>query len=158
MRIFSPIDWQDWKGLSVPGGCPFIHRIWDCLGIRCAGTKISLQHTQWHHSSHQVSGFQRVTVWQHIWRGGHFGTQSSAQDLTKFWMPELGTQGRFPDFPTIFWDNCMHCFFMDCGTSECSGGWQGPVYFVSLGSLWHWNRLQTPQSLHTEKSLLCYGE
>lgn len=29
-------------------------------------------------------------------------TQSSAQDLTKFFVPGLRTQGRFPDFPTVF--------------------------------------------------------
>jgi len=54
MRIFFPIDRQDWKGLSVPRCCPFLHWVWDRLGIGFSSTKINLQRIQRHHRSHPV--------------------------------------------------------------------------------------------------------
>lgn len=88
MRIFFLTDQQDWKGHSVPRGCPFLHWIWDCLGIGCSSTKISLQHFQRHYRTHQVSSFQSVMVMQHVWRGRV--SCVGCLQLRQLWIPTMG--------------------------------------------------------------------
>lgn len=88
MRIFFLIDQQDWKGHSVPRGCPVLHWVWDCLGIGCSSAKISLQHFQRHHRPHQVSNSQSVTVTQRFWRGRVSCT--GCCQLWQLWIPTTG--------------------------------------------------------------------
>lgn len=113
-RIFFPIDRQDWKGLSVPRSCSFLHWIWNCHGIGWTSTKIRLQHIQRHHRSHQVSGFSSVMVMQCVWRGRV--TCIACLQLWQLWIPTTEqnsgccTSTRQTDSPEAPETNFLKCF------------------------------------------------
>lgn len=127
MRTFFPTDRQDWKGLSVPRCCPFLHWVWDCLGIGCTSTKISSQRIQWYHRSHQVSGFQSMMVRQHVWRG-----RVSCMACLQLWQLWIPTMEQSSGCCTsvrqtirrhqrqILWNVFQHCLSEEVGTMSSS--------------------------------------